>query len=76
MSTFVLTLSGDFLTFFDLAPFRWPLLLAVAGRKAPAISTRHVRVKSWQPMSTSWPTSSQPDFGRALGWAASIRHLM
>ena len=28
---------------------------------------RRVRVKSWQPMSNSWSTSSQPDFVRALG---------
>ena len=28
----------------------------------------NVHVKSWQPMSNSWSTSSQQDFVRALGW--------
>ena len=34
----------------------------------------NVRVKSWQPMSNSWSTSSQPDFLRALGRRKTVRN--
>ena len=34
----------------------------------------NVRVKSWQPMSNSWSTSSQPDFVRALGNRKTVRN--
>ena len=36
---------------------------------------RNARVKSWQPMSNSWSTSSQPDFVRALGRRKPARNL-
>ena len=35
---------------------------------------RNVRVKSWQPMSNSWPTSSQPALVRALGRRRTARN--
>ena len=34
----------------------------------------NIRVKSWQPMSNSWSTSSQPDFVRALGRRKTVRN--
>ena len=34
----------------------------------------NVRVKSWQPMSNSWSTSSQPDFARPLGRRKTVRN--
>ena len=34
----------------------------------------NVRVKSWQPMSNSWSTSSQPDFVHALGSRNTVRN--
>ena len=34
----------------------------------------NIRVKSWQPMSNSWSTSSQPDLVRALGRGEKKQH--
>ena len=43
-------------------------------RKPLQFQHGNVRVKSWQPMSNSWSTSSQPDFVRAPGRRKTARN--
>ena len=45
-----------------------------SARKTPAISTRNRSRQSWQPLSNSWSTLSQPHFARALGRRKTARN--
>ena len=62
------------LVFWNLPCLFWGVARGALQERRLQFQHRNICVKSWQCMSNSWSTSSQPDFVRALGRRRTVRN--